>query len=38
VADRAAVNFLAFREGRGIELRKCPAYIREWIAREEEQN
>jgi hypothetical protein len=34
VVDRAAVHLLAFNEGRGIELRNCPPYIREWIDRE----
>ena len=32
--DREAVKFLALRELIGIELRNCPAYIREWINRE----
>jgi hypothetical protein len=31
---REAVQFLARSEARGIELRNCPAYIREWVARE----
>ena len=34
VVDRAAVNLLVFSEGRGIELRNCPPYIREWVDRE----
>ena len=34
VVDRAAVKFLALSEANGIELRRCPAYIREWITRE----
>ena len=37
LVDRATVNLLAFSEGRGIELRNCPAYIREWIDRERAQ-
>lgn len=37
VVDRAAVNVLVFSEGRGIELRNCPAYIREWVDRERAQ-
>ena len=37
LVDRAAVNLLARSEARGVELRNCPAYIREWIAREEEE-
>ena len=32
--DREAVKVLAFGEGKGIGLRNCPAYIREWIDRE----
>ena len=34
LADRDAVTLLARTEGNGIELRHCPAYIREWVARE----
>ena len=37
VVDRAAVNLLVFSEGRGIELRNCPPYIREWVDRERAQ-
>ena len=37
LVDRDTVNFLAFSEGRGIEFRNCPAYIREWIDRERAQ-
>jgi ABC-type transporter Mla MlaB component len=37
VVDRAAVSLLVFSEGRGIELRNCPAYIREWVDRERAQ-
>ena len=37
LVDRDAVTLLAFSEGRGIELRNCPAYIREWIDRERAQ-
>ena len=32
--DRDAVLLLARSEGNGIDLRHCPAYIREWVARE----
>jgi hypothetical protein len=32
--DREAVAFLALSEINGIELRNCPAYIREWVDRE----
>ena len=31
LVDREAVRFLAVAKGHGIELRNCPAYIREWI-------
>ena len=31
---REVVKLLAFSEANGIELRNCPAYIREWVARE----
>ena len=34
LADREAVTLLARTEGAGIELRQCPAYIREWVTRE----
>jgi len=34
LVDREVVGFLAFSEAGGIELRDCPAYIREWVARE----
>jgi hypothetical protein len=34
LVDREVVGFLAFSEAGGIELRNCPAYIREWVARE----
>jgi hypothetical protein len=34
LVNRDAVRFLADREADGIRLRNCPAYIREWIARE----
>ena len=37
VVDRSAVNLLAFSEARGVELRNCPPYIQEWIAREQQQ-
>ena len=37
LVDRDTVNLLAFSECRGIELRNCPAYIREWIDRERAQ-
>ena len=34
LVDIAAVRFLLSCEDRGIELVYCPAYVREWIARE----
>ena len=37
LVDRDVVNLLALSEARGVELRNCPPYIREWIAREAEQ-
>ncbi len=35
LVDRDTVRFLRARVRDGIELRNCPPYIREWIAREE---
>lgn len=37
LVDRDAVRFLGARERDGTTLRNCPPYIREWIAREEEE-
>lgn len=34
LVDRDVVNFLAVCERRGIELRNCPAFLREWIVKE----
>jgi hypothetical protein len=34
LVDRDVVKFLAQIDGTGIELRHCPAYIREWLTRE----
>jgi len=34
LVDREAVRLLALSEANGIELRNCPAYVREWVARE----
>jgi len=34
LVDRDAVKLLGRTEANGIELRNCPAYIREWITRE----
>ena len=36
--DRSAVRFLAQQGDKGITLRNCPAYIREWISRERSSN
>jgi anti-anti-sigma regulatory factor len=38
LVDQAAVKFLERCEGDRIELRNCPAYIREWITREREDS
>jgi anti-anti-sigma regulatory factor len=32
-----AVKTLALAETNGIELRNCPAYVREWVSRERER-
>jgi hypothetical protein len=32
--DRDAVKLLAISEARGIELKNCPGFVQEWIARE----
>src|SRR5262245_50157778 len=34
LVDRETVKLLAISEANGIELKDCPAYIREWITRE----
>jgi anti-anti-sigma regulatory factor len=36
LVDQEAVRFLKRCESKGIELRNCPAYIRERIAREQD--
>ena len=38
LADRDAIRFLRAGEKKGILLRNCPPYIREWIARDDEQS
>ena len=38
LVDREAVRLLAFSEVNGVELRNCPAYIREWVTRERAQS
>jgi hypothetical protein len=37
LVDLAVVRFLAAHEVDGVELMRCPRYIREWIARERSQ-
>jgi len=37
LVDHGAVTLLALTEANGVELRNCPAYIREWIGRERQQ-
>jgi hypothetical protein len=34
IVDREAIELLALGEANGVELRNCPAYIREWVKRE----
>jgi hypothetical protein len=34
LVDREAVRLLVLSEANGIELRNCPAYLREWVSRE----
>jgi hypothetical protein len=38
LVSRDAVKLLAQAEAEGIELRSCPAYIREWITNDRESN
>jgi anti-anti-sigma regulatory factor len=37
LVDRDAVRFLARCEADSIKLKNCPAYVREWIARERDE-
>ena len=37
LVDAAVVRFLGGCEDRGLELRNCPPYIREWIKREKDR-
>jgi hypothetical protein len=37
LVDREAVKLLALHEANGTELRNCPPYVREWVARERAQ-
>jgi len=34
IVDREAIELLAMHVSNGVELRDCPAYIREWVTRE----
>ena len=34
IVDREAIKLLAVSESNGVELRNCPAYIREWVTRQ----
>jgi anti-anti-sigma regulatory factor len=38
LVDQAAVSFLERSEADSIQLKNCPAYIREWIARERQRS
>ncbi len=38
LVDREVVELLRQAEAKGIELRSCPAYIREWIRNERESS
>jgi hypothetical protein len=38
LADQDVVSFLRRCEADGIQLKNCPAYIREWITRERGQS
>jgi hypothetical protein len=38
LVDQEAVNFLMRCEADNIQLKNCPAYIREWITRERSQS
>jgi hypothetical protein len=38
LVDRDAVKLLALTEAAGVELRHCPAYIREWVTKERERS
>lgn len=35
LVDRDAVDFLAICELKGMELRNCPAFLRQWVAKEQ---
>jgi hypothetical protein len=37
LVDQDAIGFLEYCEAGNIQLKNCPAYIREWITRERDQ-
>jgi hypothetical protein len=37
LVSHEAVEALAAAEANGIELRNCPAYVREWVSRQRER-
>jgi hypothetical protein len=37
LADRDAVRFLKACEANGMKFENCPAYVREWMDREEDR-
>ena len=37
LVDRDAIRLLAASEAGGTHLRRCPAYIREWLSREKDR-
>ena len=37
IVSHEAVEVLTLAEARGIELKNCPAYIREWVSRQRER-
>lgn len=38
LVSQEAVEALAIAEMKGIELRNCPAYVREWVSRSKESH
>ena len=37
LVSHEAVEFLTLAEASGIELKNCPAYVREWVSRQRER-
>jgi hypothetical protein len=37
LVDRQIVRFLAHRQNRGVALRNCPSYVREWMAKRSDE-